>query len=151
MDINKVLRFIREHYEGEEVEAINDAVSQINDHLNNLFGEKVEQAQTIKELQAQVEGLMSAAKPLVVNMYSNVNGDGSIPRSPDDLTKLQIALLRTPVQSLSAIRNEVIESMREPLEQAYMAGQADEGIDPSYSNAQVYADEAIRNLKTEGE
>jgi hypothetical protein len=32
------------------------------------------------------------------------------------------------------------KDVREAIEKAYMAGQADEGIDPSYSNAQQYAD-----------
>lgn len=35
--------------------------------------------------------------------------------------------------------------LREQLEQAFMAGQADEGIDPSYSNAQAYAKSIIDN------
>lgn len=34
---------------------------------------------------------------------------------------------------------------REQLEQAFMAGQSEEGIDPSYSNAQLYADKVLSN------
>lgn len=37
----------------------------------------------------------------------------------------------------------------EALEQAYMAGQAEEGIDPSYSNAQRYAERVINQVFNE--
>jgi len=43
---------------------------------------------------------------------------------------------------LEALRKDA-ERYREQLEQAHMAGQSDAGVDPSYSNAQLYVDAAL--------
>lgn len=40
---------------------------------------------------------------------------------------------------------KTINYMREIIEGAHMAGQCDAGIDPSYSNAQLYANKVIPN------
>ena len=37
--------------------------------------------------------------------------------------------------------------LRDLLEQAHMAGQKNAGVDPSYSNARVYCDRILENLK----
>ena len=51
------------------------------------------------------------------------------------------------IESFGHAEYEYIKAskVKQMLEQAYMAGQAAEGIDPSYSNAQVYAEKAINN------
>jgi len=53
-------------------------------------------------------------------------------------TKEMIAWHKEKLESHSGEPYFTIEQARELAEKAHMAGQADAGIDPSYSNAQVY-------------
>ena len=56
-------------------------------------------------------------------------------RLQDEILRLELELEELKAKPIKVVANDVL---REIVEQAHMAGQADAGVDPGYSNARAY-------------
>jgi len=89
---------------------------------------------------------MSELKPILEQALNELIFGNNYEAKLKVIQALAIIGANESVDKLRNTRPDLKAELVEAIEQAFMAGQADAGVDPSYSSAKVYAEPVVNTI-----